>query len=315
MMFSIKRILGKLNGLRYPQEFLCISLERFSDPLAISIVTNSEIKDITTHHLFVGYNPLILAIPGDQLPGDNKKKLELELQSGDNKTVAYLKLSHIRDQQAGNKKVSYFIGNFGKHRFLNSFNQFIISLNNRLYNKKQGNVFLHSNLLKQVQIAYSVPRTISLITVGSNNQFNLFPTDLHGPVDDDHYIISLRQNGKAAKQVQETKKILVCNVNADIYKAVYALGKNHMQEMKPKENFPFSAESSEFFHLPIPVRSLLCREIELTDFFDHGIHRLFLFRVLNKSRLPGEPATLAHIHAVYASWRLNHGKQGNYLIR
>ena len=63
--------------------------------------------------------------------------------------------------------------------------------------------FLPDNLYKQVQIAYSIPRNISLITVGQNDRFNLFPTDLHGPVNEDHYIISLRHEGKACQQVMK----------------------------------------------------------------------------------------------------------------
>ncbi|MEI9943391.1 MAG: hypothetical protein WDN26_04155 [Chitinophagaceae bacterium] len=36
------------------------------------------------------------------------------------------------------------------------------------------------------------------------------------------------------------------------YKMVYSLGKNHMQELKPKDNFPFSERVSDVFHLPLP---------------------------------------------------------------
>jgi hypothetical protein len=37
--------------------------------------------------------------------------------------------------------------------------------------------------------------------------YNLFPTDLHGQPDDEHYVISLRHEGIACQQVLQTRKI------------------------------------------------------------------------------------------------------------
>jgi flavin reductase (DIM6/NTAB) family NADH-FMN oxidoreductase RutF len=306
----LKRILNKLNGLRYPQEYLCLGKESLEQPLTAVITDGITAKDITTSHLFVGYKPVIIA-----LPNLSAKKATLLFQTQQKETVATLMLNHIRDQQAGNNMISYYEGKWGKHRFLGSFRQYVISLNNRLYNKKPGNVFLNGNLLKQVQIAYSLPRIISLITVGKDGLYNLFPTDLHGPVNDDYYIISLRQQGKAARQVAETRRILISTMEPGTFKKVYSLGKNHMQELKSAENFPFSTEFSELAHLPVPAGAILYRELGLEDAYDHGIHRLFLFRILNRKELSREHPTLAHIHGVYASWRYNQGLPGNYLIR
>ena len=183
------------------------------------------------------------------------------------------------------------------------------------YNKKKGNVFLYDNLYKQVQIAYSLPRNISLITVSENNQYNLFPTDLHGQVDDQHYIISLRHEGKASGQVERTGKILITEMDSQFYKTVYALGKNHTQEMKSNENFPFSDTVSAHLLLPLPKMALYYRELELVNSFMYGIHRLFLFKILYRQQVRGKPSTLVHIHNVYASWRYNNRLPGNYLLR
>ena len=79
---------------------------------------------------------------------------------------------------------------------------------------------------------------------------NLFPTDLHGPVNKNYYIVSLRQDGKACRQVMRTGNILITEVHCDFYKTAYALGKNHMQEMKEKREYPFGNLQSENFGLP-----------------------------------------------------------------
>jgi hypothetical protein len=176
-------------------------------------------------------------------------------------------------------------------------------------------VFLPGNLYTQVQVAYALPRVISLITVRQDGLFNLFPTDLHGPAGEGHYLISLRHAGKACRQVEAARQIVVSEMHCDACKAVYALGKNHMQDVKPKDRFPFGSSVSTILQLPLPEAALLYRELELEESFMHGIHKLMLFKVLSQQVLTDTKATLAHIHTTYATWRYNNGLEGNYLSR
>ena len=318
-------MLNKLNGLHYPQEYLCLALESFELPLHTYLIeAGIVIRDITKLHSFVGYSPLIFSMQSSVIPSTQSSTVNIVFSQSEfqqNETfnqkdaVAALCFKKIKEQKAGNETILYFEGVRGSHHFISPFHQFMIQLHNRLYQKKPGNVFLPGNLYKQVQIAYSLPRNISMITVRQYKGFNLFPTDLHGPADDDHYIISLRHDGKACQQVINACSILLTQVQSDFYKPVYALGKNHMQEMKEEENFPVSDQVSVNFQLPIPQSALFYRELELQDSFIHGIHRLMLFKTLYKHRLQENPSTLAHIHNAYATWRQNNHLPGNYLLR
>lgn len=325
-MKLVKKILNKLNGLHYPQEYLCLAKESFTDPLHVYLVSaNKVIKDITNHHLFTGYSPLIFALPSF---------IEINLSQVENITISFtqttfrqneilgkrdvlatLHFKKMENKFAGTNTIYFYKGIQAEHRFSNTFHQFIIQLGNNLFNKKQGNVFLPGNLYKQVQVAYAVPRKISLITIKQGILFNLFPTDLHGQIDEGHYLISLRRGGKAAQQVEITKKILIAEIDSAFYKTAYSLGKNHMQELKSKDQFPFSSESSKILELALPQSALCYRELELVDSFDHSIHRLFLFKILKSRQIENKPATLSHIHNVYATWRYNKGLSGNYLLR
>lgn len=324
-MKLLKKILNKLNGLHHLQEYLCFAQESFEQPLHAYLVEDGKpIKDITKLHSFVGYSPLIFSLLSSATASIQSSTINIaftqhELYPNESfkqkDAVAMLCLKKIREQEAGNETILYYEGVSGSHRFISPFHQFIIQLHNRLYHKKPGNVYLQGNLYKQVQIAYSLPRNISMVTVGKNNRFNLFPTDLHGPVNKDHYIISLRHDGKACQQVVSTGRILLTQVHSDFYKMAYALGKNHMQEMKDKENYPFSNEISANLQLPLPPSALFYRELELQDSFIHGIHRIMLFKTLYRQRFQGTPSTLTHIHNVYATWRQNNHLPGNYLLR
>lgn len=320
-MKLLQKILTKLNGLHYPQEYLCFAKGSFPAPPHVYLVNNKHIiKDITSRHLFVGYYPLVFAFPFTDLPAGiqiifSQRVLQLNEIFAAKDALAMLELSLIRKQQLADSGIVYYEGKNGSHHFLPAFYQYISSLNNKWYNKKAGNVFLHNNLYKQVQIAYAVPRLISLITVGSKGLFNLFPTDLHGQVDERHYIISLRTGGKACNQVEAAGKLLISQMHCQAYKMVYALGKNHMQDLKSKDNFPFSEALSEEFKLPLPQQAGSYKELILQDSFIHGIHTIMLFKIVMCTQLKAGNDTLVHIHNSYATWRYKNRLQGNYLLR
>jgi hypothetical protein len=320
-MRLLQKILTKLNGLHYPQEYLCFSKESFQAPLHVYLTNNKRIiKDITSQHLFVGYCPLVFAFSSADLPPSiqiifSQQVLQPNEIFATKDALATLELSLIKKQQHYSGNIFCYEGTHGSHHFLSTFHQYISSLHNQWYNKKPGNVFLHNNLYKQVQIAYAIPRTISLITVSGNSLFNLFPTDLHGQIDETHYIISLRTGGKARKQIAAAGKLLVSQMHCEAFKTVYGLGKNHMQDLKPKDNFPFSESLSEGFDLPLPQQAVSYKELLLMDSFIHGIHTIMLFKIVLYRQLQIENDTLAHIHNSYATWRYKNGLQGNYLLR
>ncbi len=243
-MVLLKKILNKFNGLHYPQEYLCLDKGSFQYPLHAYLVNDRQIiKDITNEHLFTGYNPLIFTFtslvfntgePPDRIkivfsqealqPNDPLRKKD---------ALALLSLNLIEKQAIAGITIFYYEGIRGQHHFLSFFHQYIIGLNNRLYNKRAENIFLNNNLYKQVQIAYSIPRIISLITVSDGQLYNLFPTDLHGPINEQYYVSSLRHSGKACKQVETSGRIVISQMHCSTYKIVYSLGKNHMQDLKP----------------------------------------------------------------------------------
>jgi hypothetical protein len=320
-MQVLQKLLNKLNGLHYPQEYLCFSKENFDHPLHIYLVNdNRVIKDIKNQQLFVGYKPVIFVFHNIEMPASiqlifSSRVLQLNGLFSKKDALALLELKLIKKQVAGDSELLYYEGKHGMHHFLPGFHQFMLSLNNELYNKRPENVFLDKNLYKQVQIAYAVPRSISLITVADDGLFNLFPSDLNGQAGEEYYVISLRIGGKACEQVEKAGKLLISQIHCDAYKTVYGLGKNHMRELGPSENFPFSGSLSANFKLPLPRHALSYRELILRDSFTYGIHKLFLFKSLARQEIQPPTCSLAHIHNAYATWRYKNGLKGNYLLR
>jgi hypothetical protein len=115
--------------------------------------------------------------------------------------------------------------------------------------------------------------------------------------------------------VEAAGKLLLSQMHCEAYKIVYGLGKNHMQELRSKENFPFSQLYSESLNLPIPQHTLAYKELILQEFFIHGIHKILLFKIVTGHQIQVQNDTLAHIHNSYATWRYKNGLPGNYLLR
>lgn len=323
-MVLLNKILNKFIGFYYPQEYLCLSKESFGQPLSVyAVEDNKVIEDVTKRHAFVGYCPLVFCIDSErkQLLPKNitivfaPVPLELHARIGKKDIVARLELREVAEFGGGGERFRLYEGVKGKHRFISSIKQLAGDIHNKLYKQKAGNVFLKGNLLKQVQIAYAVPRNVSLITVGQDRTYNLFPTDLHGEAGCEHYIISLRHAGKACAQVVETGRILVSEMEAKYFKQVYSLGKNHMQPLKEASAFTFSSGRSSCFDLPVPDGATYLRELELKDSFVAGIHRIMLFKVKGTEKRNANAGTLAHVHNVYATWRYKQGVESNYLLR
>jgi len=324
-MKLIQKLLNKFSGLHYRQEYLCLAKEAFQQPLYVYLVAGRKVVvDVTDLQIFVGYSPLVIALPSGIIAGLNSQTIQLIfsrrfLQQNEffieKDAIARLYLKKIAQQSVSESVVCFYEGVQGRHHFLSGFQQAIIRLNNHWYGRKPGNVFLSGNLYDQVQIGYAVPRKICLITVGQNNLYNHFPTDLHGKVDQRYYVISLRHEGNACKQVESSGKIVLSDMDVNSYKKVYALGKNHMQPLKERSAFDFSSNGSKSLDLPLPKEVVSYKELEVISSFIVGLHKLILFRIVYEEKTDQKKSTLVHIHNSYATWRNKRGIEGNYLLR
>ncbi len=326
------RLKKLITGISIPQEYICTCLEDFSAPLSVTLsyAGVKEHKDVTHTHLFLGYKPLVIGfieeVAGQNLYDPSTICLSFHNETFvansswddfilDERSVAKLKLRKLSEEwNLGSKRVLFYEGIKGVHHFLNFFNQFINRQREKFKRSVSGNVNLPGNLLDQVRIAYSVPRIISIISVGDGEMINLFPTDLHGPVGDDFYLSSLRMGGKANEQVEQFSRIVISEVDVSKYKEVYALGKNHTKNLSERASFNILTETSESFHISLPQGVLRYRELRRIKSFDCGIHRIHSFEVVNKHSFKNH-STLSHIHQYFAQWRFDNGVSTQMLLR
>ncbi len=320
-----------LTGIGIKQEYLCLALEDITDTFSVHLTTRQDERslDVSGSHLFLGYSPLIMAVPFADADAGAARADEICLTfnaagfdidarwrgfPASSASVARLQLRKIGERRMGELLVVFYEGVFGWHRMLSPFHRVMNDWLQRLKKRPAGNVGLRGNLYEQVRIAYALPRIISLVSVGDATRMNLFPTDLHGPVGDAHYVSSLRVGGRACEQVEAARRIVISEVDAAAFQSVYQLGKNHMKPLADPAAFDLHAAASATLAIPLPAAVVRYRELEWYDRFDWGIHRLFCYRTLHQERL-ADGRRLAHVHNCYAQWRANTGLRTEYLLR
>jgi flavin reductase (DIM6/NTAB) family NADH-FMN oxidoreductase RutF len=312
-----------LTGLTIPQEYVCLNSKELQYPLSVFLSVDKGKLDVTASHLFLGYKPLILALPfkvNDQsyqvVKNLNQLSLDFENPEAIKPTrLAQLVLKRIGEKVFEKDGILFYEGTLGEHRFMYFIHQWTAQQREKFRKQNSNNVGLPGNLVEQVRIAYSVPRRISIVTVSDGNLMNMFPTDLHGPVGEKFYAGSLRLGGLANDQIEKSKRIVISEVEPSFYKHAYSFGKNHMRELQKESEFPLHSIRSRNFNFPLPVAVTSYRELKRIDSFDVGIHRVHLYEVIHQQTIQDNKPSLTHIHQYYAQWRLDHGLETNMLLR
>jgi hypothetical protein len=319
---QIKRI---LTGLTIPQEYICLNSKELQFPLSVFLsIENEKLKlEVTKSHLFLGYKPLILAVPfkvndeGYQVV-KNQDQISLRLENVEGikpVILARLVLKKNGEKILGDEAIVVYEGVHGEHAYLNPLHQWVNQLREKWRIQTPNNVGLPGNLIEQVRIAYSVPRTISVITISDGTLMNMFPTDLHGPVGEKIYVGSLRQGGLANEQVEKYRQLVISEVEPSFYKQTYALGKNHMKGLQRENEFPLHSMRSKTLRFPLPFGVTSYRELKKIDSFDDGIHRIHLYEIIYREMTQNGKSFLTHIHQYYAQWRVDQGLPTPMLLR
>ncbi len=245
----------------------------------------------------------------------NESNGVLSFETNDGKNIGNILIKKVTQIESHSDVVLLYQGTDGYHSFLNPFHQLVNKWVERFRVHNAGNVGLSENLYDQVRIAYSVARTISVVTISDGSKLNLFPTDLHGPVGSEFYISSLRIGGLANSQVEKYQNVVISEIEARRYREIYLLGKNHMRELKAADEFKLSPKRSASLNYSLPAGVTYYREMKLVRSLDIGIHRIHLYKITHQQSAGIGNSVLAHIHQFYAQWRINQKLFTDFLIR
>ena len=264
--------------------------------------------DITHQHLFLGYRPLVVAVPAVH----SREHGELILyHTSTPRPVARISLKRIGLPAMGSSHV-FFTGERARSRFLPWW-QWPHDRWRRWKNtRREGNVATIATEIHMTRIAYAIPRAIHLAAVGTPEHCNIFPTDLHGATKDGHYLLSLRHSGKACSQVQELGRLALFIMPLNSHREVYDLGHRHGSGLEPAT--AITSIDGGWKEHPRPLGAIAAKTLVVMEHADSGIHRIFRCAIEGEEVFKAGPV-LAHTHASPLTWLLHRGLAPETLLR
>jgi hypothetical protein len=144
---------------------------------------------------------------------------------------------------------------------------------------------------------YTFPRKVILACFGQSNDYNLFPMDLQGYIDDAQlYVLGLRNTNVTLQKILEAKRIVVCDLRASDKEAILKLGNHHSSKPPGLEALPFDFQKTSTFQIPVPHIAQGYKEIEITVFKNVGSHTIMIGKIINQTESHGEFPCLYHMH-------------------
>lgn len=262
----------------FDNEYICVNRNDIIASVKVVLDFNNHIIDVTNSHLFLGYKPVIIGIPKQEMPlAPNDCTI---LFYTNNVLYGIIKLERVG---LDHSHLYLFIGTNAQHKFLSKLQLLFQKFAQHKINKSDP-LYPSQDLYEQIRVAYSFPRKISLIFVEENASCNIFPSDLQAEViNTGCYMISLRENGKAYEQVSKIKTIRICNMEVDSFDIVYKMGKNHMRELKSFSSFPILNQAlSDKLCVLVPEKCISYLELVKVREIKIGIHHLILFDITEK---------------------------------
>ena len=292
-------------------EYICVNQHELTSQIKVLLRSENKSIDVSTAHLLLGYNPLIIAISKQEL---NSPDGTYTLQFYTNELLCGIIKLQILPMV--HDSLCFFEGIKAKHSLLNPLQKLMHGLK-QIRAAKSHPLYPDKNRYDQIRVPYSFPRNISVLTLRKGELYNIFPTDLYGEIfRGKEYIISLRENGKAYEQVKNADEITLSKVASHAFERIYLLGKNHMQDMKALAEFQnHLRESKPDSKRSISKDCIQYRVLRNKHEIKLGIHCLITFSIDEKIDLHLQNDSLSHIHEYYALWRKRHKYKDNLLIR
>jgi hypothetical protein len=292
----------------YPQEYLCLAHDACDGRWRIELENGA---DITHQFLFLGYRPLVIAVPRTIIGEAERTSLLLRSPfTTERASLARIALKRWWIPALG-EDMAFFIG-VGSSSRLQSRDERILDLLRQWRNaRKSNNIRSHAGEFEMTRIAYAWPREIHLATVGPPEACNIFPTDLHGGAGDG-CLNSLRIGGKALKQVQEQKRFALFRMPLARYKEVYALAPRHVSDTTSAALIT-SVRRTWQGHA-VPESALSGRVLLVEAFADQGIHRIMRSSIIAQELFAAGSA-LAHVHRMPLTWLKEQGRAPDVLLR
>jgi len=292
----MKNLIKKmLFGEYEPKQYLTFSIKENEVKERAFIHIDGQQIDISKTHFTLCQNPYMIGV---WLPKNIKEESNpsVEIQLANEPMLrSKCSLNEVIEFETGNLWLLELVKT--QYYFINYFHQKAVV--GFFYWKQKHKVSFEE--LDHFCAMYSYPRSVILTCFGTPNDYNLFPMDLRGGIEEAGlYFLGLRNTNVTLKKMLKAQKVVVCGIAANQKKHILALGAHHSTQPPSLEKLPFNCIASEKFGFPVPAIVSDYRELIIQQYLDKGSHTIMICKVVNKVVFKEDFASLHHQHIVTA---------------
>ena len=308
----MRRLLSALWHGR-PLRHLPIALGAADEPLVRFELTGfaPEPIDVSDRHVPVSMRPLVLGLRLDDLAGAERVQ-RITLVSRDRASGEYLgeiALDAAGTLPIGKRTLSLFRTVGSRNVTAGAANRArryaLAWIHAKRAPSRGDGLCMSAADLYCLNVYYTWARRVFLVGVAHGERTNLFPMDLVGRVDRDHFLLALRATSPAIELMETSRVIAMSGAPADRRDAVYALGAHHRKATVDTSGLPFPVRRSPLHGLPMLVEGFT-RELTVHQVHRVGSHVLFVCRV--DAEQGTTPRQLGHLSEMYVEWLARRGR-------
>lgn len=308
----MRRFLSSLWNGR-PLRHLPIALGASDEPLARFELhgLTAEPIDVSDRHVPVSMRPLVLGLRLDDLAAAERAQ-HLTVVSRDRASGDYLgeiALESVGDLPIGARTLSLFrtIGsrNATSHAPVRTWRYALAWIQARRAPSRGDGLCMSAADLRCLNVYYTWPRRVFLVGVALGERSNVFPMDLVGRVDPDHFLLALRATSPAIELMETSRVIAMSGAPADRLQTIYALGAHHRKASVDTSVLPFPVRHSPRHGLPM-LGEGFTRELTVQQVHRVGSHVLFVCRVDEEQGTTSHQ--LGHVSEMYVEWLRRRGR-------
>jgi flavin reductase (DIM6/NTAB) family NADH-FMN oxidoreductase RutF len=156
---------------------------------------------------------------------------------------------------------------------------------------------------RAVMVMFIRPHPVVLVSLGGKTDGNIFPMNIMGELDGEHFAFALKNSRLAARLVTRAGFVALSDVPLSHTSLAYRLGANHGRQSIDWSQLPFATRTSEKLNIPVPMFSCRTRELEIKTIRNLGSHTFFIARIIHTEQSAGSVG-LHIVHGFYQAWRL-----------
>jgi flavin reductase (DIM6/NTAB) family NADH-FMN oxidoreductase RutF len=293
-----------------PQEFT-LGLPDPQMEISVWLDSAGVLMDVTRRHSMVCAAPLTICVGFDsgQFPDEDdlsRVKLRLSRRDGAKQILGELvlkpksvvtrdKVHFVLFEPRSSRNFCLSKARLWTHYLLHAYRQWRRDNTNGI-----SMTFLER---RATMVMFIRPHPIALVSVGSEDNGNIFPMNLFGDLGAGYFGFALRADRVAGKLVESSGRIAISTMPLLQGAIAYQLANNHTKQSVDWNQLPFLTKPSPEFSIPVPDFAVRVRELDIEEVSKIGSHRFFLAKMIRDEVL-SEASAFCSIHGFYQSWRL-----------